>query len=251
MLPKAVMTPIWAVIQTSANMISVGKTRKTACTYDSAPSHEGPPAVQIPYADGARTVSHLHRVVMKLQLLVCIFTKRSPWIRLCVCHQNYKNMAFPVRTSIHGTAGHLLTGLQGLGHHCHMDPQPRNGMHEDTLSRQKLTHSLKPQKVFGFSWSLHRKQGSFICGFHTVLTLVKFGFSAVASFDSFLGSFILSAQSALMFSTSPLTYLVSTLAVTYLLFLAEQFLSESKSLFHNILEVNPRRCLKGISWKYM
>lgn len=250
MLPKAVMTPIWAVIQPSANMISGGKTRKRAYIFDSASSHVGPPAVQIPYADSARTVSQLHRVVMKLQLLVCIFTKCSPWIRLCVCQQNYKNVAFPVYTSIRGTACHLLMGLQDLGHHCHMGPQPRNGQCEDMLSRQQPTHSLKPQKASGFSWSLHRKQGSFICGFQAVLTLVKFGFSAVASFDS-LRSFILSAQSALMFSTSPLTYLVSTLAVTYLLFLAEQFLSESKSLFHNILEVNPRRCLKGISWKYM
>lgn len=81
MLPKAVMTPIW---EPSANMISGGKTRKTAYMFDSASSHVGPPAVQIPYADRARTVSQLHRVVMKLQLLVCIFTKCSPWISLCL-----------------------------------------------------------------------------------------------------------------------------------------------------------------------
>lgn len=77
--------------------------------------------------------------------------------------------------------------------------------------------------------------------------MVKIGLSATASFDSFLGSFILSAQCAPMFSTSPLTYLVPTLAITYLLISAGQFLSESKSHFHSILEMNPKRCLKGMS----
>lgn len=68
-------------------------------------------------------------------------------------------------------------------------------------------------------------QGSFICGFQAVLTLVEIRLSVTASFDSFLGSFVLPVQSDPKFSTSPLTYWVSTL------FLAEQLLSESKSLF--------------------
>lgn len=152
-------------------------------------------------------------------------TRSSSCTRVCVWHWNYKYSLLE-----QASAGHLAIPKWGTG--LGVPPTlgsfaPKASMSIGWPRTNSFTKTSRKSPVLNPS----ENQGSFICYFQTVLMLVEIGFSVTASFDPFLGSFILSVQSAPKFSTSPLTYWVSTLAITYSLFLAEQFLSESKSLF--------------------
>lgn len=210
----------------------------------------------IPDADGVRPFRQLQTAVCKVQFFICISTKEIPAemtirkltenIRQSAQIGSHKNMVFPVGTNLLVTLQQVCRAWGTTDTWILTQKWAAWGTYRTDSSW--LLHSSQ-QKVSQLSWSLHTSW-DLSSVVSKLSRLVTVGFSAAASFDS-LGSFILSVQSAPMFSTSPLTFSVSTLAITYLLFLAERFLSESKSLFHSILERNPRRCLKGMSWNYM
>lgn len=193
-----------------------------------------------------RTVTQLCRAVLKLQLLTCIsikvfwddnnensipteisstakpcredHTKYSPWTQVCVCHWNSKYKVFPcLHEPLWDTWPSHNWGA-GLGVPLTFGSFAQKGTMWGYIGQAVTDSSTQASGKSWFFWALHRKQGSFICCFQSLLTLIKVGVSATASFDSCLGSFILSAQSAPMFSTSPLTYLVSTLSITFIIF---------------------------------
>lgn len=222
-------------------------------THDSASSNEGPVNTRCWWGQAFQTVTNSS---VQSAVLYLHFHQGNPcWDDYKETYREHQAKCSNWKPQKHGIPSwhksprHPSASLQGLGHYWHLDPHPEMGsVRTYRTDSSWLLHSSQ-QKVSQLSWSLHTSW-DLSSVVSKLSRLVTVRFSAAASFDS-LGSFILSVQSAPMFSTSPLTFSVSTLAITYLLFLAERFLSESKSLFHSILERNPRRCLKGMSWNYM
>lgn len=143
-------------------------------THDSAPSNEGPVNTICWWGRASQTVTYSS---MESAVLCLHFHQGNPsWDdyketyreQQAKCsHWKPQEHAIP---SWHKPPGHTLASLQGLGHYWLLDPHPEMGSIRTHRTGSKRLLHLSQQKVSQFSWSLHRKLGSFTCGFQTVPT---------------------------------------------------------------------------------